>query len=110
MSLALSRPELHTEFRIVLSLLLISGLLAALSPLRRFLLPGVALTLTSLAWLKVDQYREGRILLVISPAHGVCESDLLVPLVVGVVAVTRALRFVIHNSLRGDGRHLDVGP
>jgi hypothetical protein len=50
----------------------------------------------------VDRVREGRVLLVFSPSHGLTEADLLVPAVVCAAAATSGLR-EIHR--RRGARH-----
>jgi hypothetical protein len=46
----------------------------------------------AVAWLRLDQYAEGRVLISFGDSHGLTESDLLPLLVVAIVLVVRAGR------------------
>jgi hypothetical protein len=81
-------PALH----LVLGLLIASGCWVALSRARRPIAAWVALIICSVAWLRVDRLREGRILLVFTPFHGLTEADLLVPVVVCAAIAVSGLR------------------
>jgi hypothetical protein len=80
-------PPLHVVFWFLIA----SGCWVALSRARRPIIPWVAVVLCSVAWLRADQDREGRVLLSFSPAHGLTEADLLVPAVVFAAAASSGL-------------------
>ena len=90
---------------VVLALLIASGCWVALSRARRPIAAWAAVVVCSVAWLRVDRLREGRVLLAFSPSHGLTEADLLVPAVVCAAAATSGLREVRRRrgARRGDG-------
>ena len=74
-------------------LLILAGLAVALTRRRATSVPAAfGLVLSSVIWLRVSQPREGTVLVLLAPTHGVTEADLLVPLVVGLAVTVRAVR------------------
>lgn len=79
--------------RLVLVLLVASGLWVAVARRWWSLTPAaLALVVTSLVWLRVDQREEGDILFVLTATHGVTQADLAVPAVIGGALLIRAAR------------------
>jgi hypothetical protein len=81
-----------SALHLVLALLIGSGCWVAFSRARRPIAAWSAVVVCGVAWLWVDRVREGRVLLVFSPSHGLTEADLLVPAVVCAAAATSGLR------------------
>lgn len=81
--------------RLVLALLVASGLWVAVARSWTLVPAGLMLVVTSLVWLRVDQRREGEILFVLSPTHGVTQADLAVPAVIGAALLVRAARWLV---------------
>ena len=78
--------------RLVLALLVASGLWAAVARSWTLVPAALALVLSSLLWLRVDQHREGEVLIVLTPSHGVTQADLAVPAVIGAALLVRGAR------------------
>jgi hypothetical protein len=79
-------------FHLLFGLLIASGAWVALSRSRRPIAAWSAVVVCSVAWLRVDRLREGRILVAFSPFHGLTEADLLVPVVVCLAAGVSGVR------------------
>jgi len=60
----------------------------------------LALGVTSVAWFRVDQAREGAVLIKIAPTHGLTEADLLVPVVVVFAVLGRSLLAMVRRTRR----------
>ena len=85
------------HLRLVFWALIASGCWVALAR-PRFPLPAwAAVIVCSVAWLRVDQQREGRLLVEFTPAHGLTEADLLVPVVVCSAAAANGLGGLIRG-------------
>ena len=93
-------PDLHLVFL----LLIVTGCWAAVVQSRWAMLPWSALVACSVAWLRVDQLREGRVLLTLSATHGLTEADLWVPAVVFAAATTSSAQRLVAGKQRS-ARH-----
>jgi hypothetical protein len=86
--------------RLVMALVIACGCWVVVARSRSLVLAWLALVVSSLVWLRVDQREEGRVLFVVTAYHGVTQADLLVPAVAGIAVVLRA----VHLAMRGHMR------
>jgi hypothetical protein len=96
--LSLSLSQLHVLFW----LLVASGCWVALSRARAPRTAWLSVVICSVAWLRWDKVREGRILVSFGATHGLTEADLIVPLVVCAAAATSGLRQALTGRVRPD--------
>ena len=85
---------------------LIVLLVTAFACRRASVLGGTMLVLTSLLWLWANQAMEGRVLLSVTPTHGVTEGDLagLVGIVLGLYATRYGIAALLRRLAGRDRR------